>query len=71
MSCQHFWVDRTDGHEEQCLPVVCLFCGNYGCYCDLKESLSDLPEKETQRRRTLAKLLGFPGDQHKLEKSLE
>lgn len=32
--CDHVWVARLDGCEEQCGPAICQVCGKYGCYCD-------------------------------------
>ncbi len=34
--CQHDWVHRKDGYEEQCSPAICRKCGKYGCFCDFK-----------------------------------
>jgi len=34
INCKHEFRYRKDGHEEQCLPIICIKCGAYGCYCD-------------------------------------
>lgn len=33
--CEHDWVARLDGYEEQCGPTICSKCGAFGCYCDV------------------------------------
>ena len=35
--CEHDWVNRGDGWEEQCGAAVCLECGAFGCWCNALE----------------------------------
>lgn len=32
--CEHVWVYREEGYEEQCVAVICKECGAFGCGCD-------------------------------------
>ena len=66
--CNHFWVERKDGYEEQCGASICLVCGKYGCYCKLK--ISETPRNLRERRKQLFYELGINGDKHKLEKEI-
>lgn len=66
--CNHFWVERIDGYEEQCTAAICLICGEYGCHCNIKTRL--MSSKMKKRRMELFKKLGFAGNNHKLEHEL-
>jgi hypothetical protein len=35
--CEHVWIYRKDGWEEECMPIICRKCGAFGCYCDARE----------------------------------
>ena len=63
--CEHDWVRRLDGYEEQCGPAICRKCGKYGCYCDAKWALMD--EKSKDYFETNA----INGNSHELEKKLQ
>lgn len=57
--CNHDWVYRKFGYEEQCAPIVCTICGAFGCACDdLGLRLSDGSFNEEKwddmRRREVA-----------------
>ena len=67
MECNHFWVKRLDGYEEQCTAAICLICGKYSCRCNL----AAVPEKLKERRLKLFNELGINGNAHELEKSLK
>ncbi len=69
--CNHFWVARVDGYEEQCGPAICLICGEYACECEFRKQLNLLPESLKDRRRAIFKDFGFGGDNHKLEQALK
>ena len=70
-NCNHFWVARKDGYEEQCAPAICLICGEYGCYCRLRDTLKGMPPVLELRRKILFKELGINGEDHKIEKELK
>ncbi len=38
--CRHKWRHRKDGLEEQCIAIICIKCGAFGCTCDIKKSFS-------------------------------
>ncbi len=61
--CNHFWVERTDGYEEQCGAAICNKCGKYGCYCDAQYG------RMTEERKQIFHQSGIPGNDHQLEKS--
>jgi hypothetical protein len=69
--CEHFWVNRTDGYEEECGPAICLLCGQYGCYCDFLKTIEYYPQKIKERRKKIYKELGIDGNKHEIENSLE
>lgn len=62
-NCNHFWVERKDGYEEQCTPAICLVCGEYGCFCKLNNP--------SERRKELFEQLGINGNNHELQKRLK
>ena len=68
--CNHFWVDRKDGYEEQCSAAICIICGEYGCYCVLKREKENMSDSLWERRLTLFDELGIDGNGHEIEKSL-
>ena len=35
--CEHDWVYRKGGWEEQCVPAICRECGAFGCQCDIPD----------------------------------
>lgn len=61
--CDHDWVNRTDGYEEQCGPAICTKCGRYGCWCTANY---DRMTPEQQKR---FKARGIPGNDHEIEKN--
>ena len=72
-NCEHFWVFRIDGYEEQCGASICSKCGKYGCYCyfrrDQLEKCSS--EEEQEKRKKEYKELGIYGNNHELERKLK
>ena len=70
MECEHFWVERKDGYEEQCGPAICLICGEYGCECKFRRQIENLSEIEKKRRWKLFEELGIDGNKHHIEESL-
>ena len=48
--CEHDWVKRTDGYEEQCMPAVCVKCGAFGCYCDALRDVFGREERDKKIR---------------------
>ena len=36
-NCNHVWRYRKDGWEEECIPVICVECGAFGCICDVED----------------------------------
>ena len=41
--CDHIWRYRKDGWEDECIPMICIECGAFACYCDLYDKPK--PEK--------------------------
>lgn len=33
--CEHEWVYRKDGWEDECGPAICRKCGAFGCFCNV------------------------------------
>lgn len=66
--CNHFWVERKDGYEEQCTAAICLICGEYGCMCKVDSQIRDMPDKWRKRRLKLFHDLAINGNEHELEK---
>ena len=64
MECNHEWVNRIDGYEEQSGPAICKKCGKYGCWRDAKYSDMSDTEKE------MFMIKGIPGNDHELEKKM-
>jgi hypothetical protein len=60
--CQHDWVNRTDGYEEQCGAAICTKCGKYGCWCDVGYLKMSKEEKEDFGKR------GISGNDHEIKK---
>ena len=51
-TCEHFWVYRIDGYEEQCGAAICSKCGKYGCYCDfVNDNLTMVDNLKKQERK--------------------
>ncbi|MBN2377041.1 MAG: hypothetical protein JXD22_11610 [Sedimentisphaerales bacterium] len=69
--CKHFWVERTDGYEEQCGAAICLICGEYDCECKVRKELYWKSEAYKVRRMELFKTLGIAGNKHDIEKRIE
>lgn len=61
--CEHNWVLRTDGYEEQCIPAICTKCGMYGCACHAKFYAMS----KEKRIEFFAK--GIPGNNHQIERA--
>lgn len=59
--CNHKWVERLDGFEEQCGAAICILCGRYGCYCDAKWSTMTKKEKKAFAKN------GINGNDHVIE----
>ena len=36
--CNHMWRYRKDGWKEQCVPMICIECGAFGCQCDMDKN---------------------------------
>jgi len=68
-NCNHFWVSRKDGWEEQCGAAICLICGEYNCCCEFMKEMRDFPTKLIERRKSLFYELGIEGNLHEIEKS--
>jgi len=64
-SCDHKWVERLDGYEEQCGPAICNKCGLYGCCCDAK--WGEMSDEE----RSIFERSGINGNDHEIEKRLK
>ena len=47
LSCDHEFVIRKGGYEEQCLAVICKKCGAFGCTCDTPEYVFNRNEELT------------------------
>lgn len=63
--CNHKWVLRIDGYEEQCEPAICCLCGLYGCWCDAKwREMTDEQQKAFKEN-------GINGNNHELKKRLK
>jgi len=70
-NCNHFWVARDDGYEEQCRPAICLYCGEYGCYCYFQlDNLKGLTAAARVVRIGIFEQLGVPGNNHELERQI-
>jgi hypothetical protein len=43
--CPHTWRYRFNSleneFEDECIPVICVTCGAFGCACDVKEYVSN------------------------------
>jgi len=66
--CEHVWVKREDGYEEQCGPVICIICGKYNCYCSFLRSIENLPPLIQKLRKKRFEELAINGNKHQLEK---
>ena len=60
--CQHKWVQRLDGYEEQCIPAICVKCGKYSCGCKTDYG------KMTEEQRGEFSTSGINGNSHEIEK---
>lgn len=72
--CNHNWVHRKDGYEEQCVPAICTKCGKYSCWCDFVKSFSYfeyIGKEEGNRIRKEFFKNGINGDNHELEKRIK
>ncbi len=50
-NCAHEWAGRKNGYEEQCVPVICVKCGAFGCLCDALEEydLVNMSDKKIEQ----------------------
>jgi len=70
--CEHSWVFRIDGYEEQCGAAICSKCGKYGCYCDfVNDNLTMVDNLKNQKRKKEYEELGIYGNNHELEKKVK
>ena len=47
--CEHIWVYRDFGWEEECMPVICKECGAFGCLCDARKDGFTFEEVNNER----------------------
>ena len=73
-NCEHNWVYRKDGWEEQCVPAICTICGEYGCFCDFMRTSMKYDKANIEEKKEIYDYFikeGINGDNHYIENRMK